>query len=79
MEMHDATRHGRRFALAAALFFAGAVLVMWGWNTVAVDLFDQTPMRYRHAIALQAAVFALAAVAPLVRNLFAATPARRRT
>lgn len=63
--------HGRRIAVCAALFLLGAVALLWGWNTVAADLFALPEARFKHAIAVEAAVAALVAltvgVARLVR------------
>lgn len=35
-----------------ALFFCG-VAILWSWNTLAVDLFGQPALEFRHAVAAE--------------------------
>lgn len=39
--------------VAAALLVAG-VLMLWGWNTLAVELFEAPEAEFRHALAAEA-------------------------
>lgn len=48
-----ASRYGVAVAAAAAAFVVGAVVIMWSWNTVAVDLFAAPVMLFRHAVAVE--------------------------
>jgi hypothetical protein len=40
----------------AASFLVGAVVILWSWNTIAVDLFGAPNVALRHAIAIELAV-----------------------
>ena len=40
-------------------------LMLWAWNTIAVELFQAPEIRFKHVLAFQAAVAALTAL-PLV-------------
>lgn len=66
MTTHEAPRsfrgHGRN---AIYLLFApvvGGIAILWSWNTVAVDLFSQPRMEFRHAIAVVFLIVALGAL-----------------
>lgn len=79
--MKDHARHaGRagRLVIALAALAAAAGVLLWGWNTLAVELLSQPAMRFRHAVALELIVLALAAAPLIARRLVAAyTPACR--
>ncbi|MDA0703167.1 MAG: hypothetical protein O3A96_08010 [Proteobacteria bacterium] len=59
---HARRAHGRRIAISAALFLLGAIALLWGWNAIAVDLFMLPEARFKHAIALEAALAAIVAL-----------------
>ena len=57
--------YGRIALGAVGVLFIGAVLIMWGWNTIAADFFGAEPVRFKHALAAEfmiAVVFALNAL-----------------
>ena len=37
--------------VAIAIFMAGSMLLLWSWNTLAVDLFQLPEARFKHAFA----------------------------
>jgi hypothetical protein len=45
---HDTAK---RTLLAIAVFLAGSVLLLWSWNTLAVDLFQFPEAHFKHAVA----------------------------
>ena len=67
----DAPRHSRMLAILLAGLGLAGIGLMWGWNTFAVDLMGQKAMHYRHAVALELLVFAVAAVFALAGRLMA--------
>ncbi|HEY7607805.1 MAG TPA: hypothetical protein VIF14_01125 [Alphaproteobacteria bacterium] len=62
----QARGHGRlRRAAAATLAIAGIALLAgaamtWAWNTLAVDLADAPRVQFKHALAFEAALAAIA-------------------
>ncbi len=54
--------------------------LLWGWNTFAVEMLAKPSMQFKHALALEILLAALAA-APLLawRAVAAGRPARRQT
>lgn len=65
----DAKRYGKALVGTLALLLAMSIILMWGWNTVAVELLRQEPMAFRHAVALEASLVAVAMVLPLAHRL----------
>lgn len=61
-----ARRHWGHSALVIVLtiFVAGAFM-LWGWNTLAIELFGAPKIGFKHVLAFQAAVAAMVAL-PLV-------------
>ncbi len=55
--------HGRVIAKSLIAVFFGAVAILWTWNTLAVDLFAQPEMEFRHAVAV---VLILIAIGSLI-------------
>lgn len=57
--------------------------LLWGWNTFAVEMLAKPSMQFKHALALEILLAALAALAaaPLLawRAVAAGRPARRQT
>lgn len=45
---HDTAK---RTLLTIAVFTVGSILLLWSWNTLAVDLFQLPEARFRHAVA----------------------------
>ena len=56
------TGSAKHLALAGAAFFIGCVVVLWSWNTLAVELFQMPEARFKHAVAF-ASVFIVLAMA----------------
>lgn len=50
---------GGAVAALFAILFAGGVLLLWSWNTVAVDLFDAPAAQFKHALALELFIAAI--------------------
>lgn len=48
-----------------AVLLSGA-LMLWAWNTIAVELFQAPAIRFKHALAFQAAIAALTALPVVV-------------
>ncbi|HEX9181741.1 MAG TPA: hypothetical protein VF876_00655, partial [Burkholderiales bacterium] len=65
-EPHRSRRWARRAAALLLGILAGAGALVWAWNGVAAELFLAPVIRFKHALALQAALAALAAVPLLV-------------
>ncbi|MFQ5625490.1 MAG: hypothetical protein ACE5FM_02425 [Methyloligellaceae bacterium] len=52
---HEALhRHGHKAFMAFALMLMAGILILWGWNTLAVELFGATAARFKHALAFEA-------------------------
>ena len=59
----DDHRHTvKHIMLAVAGLLLIAVMLLWGWNTVAVDLFGQESMRLKHAVALELLILSIGAL-----------------
>lgn len=58
-ERDHRTRRGHRLTAVAAAAIIGGVLMLWAWNTLAVDLFALPEARFRHVLALEAGLFGL--------------------
>lgn len=52
------THHGRvrTLVMSSLTLLLGAVLLLWGWNTVAVGLLGAPEARFIHAIAFEGAI-----------------------
>lgn len=50
--------HGRTIVLSLSAVFFGGVAILWSWNTVAVEMFAQPEMEFRHAIAVELLIIA---------------------
>ena len=50
---HQRWTHGaaKTAFVAIAIFLAGNILLLWSWNTLAVDLFQLPEARFKHAVA----------------------------
>ena len=52
---HEAfNKYGRHVGMALVLLLMAGILILWGWNTLAVELFGATTAKFRHALALEA-------------------------
>ena len=47
---------------AAAVLLVSGVLMLWGWNTLAVELFQAPEAQFRHALAAEALLLATTAL-----------------
>ena len=45
--------HGRVVAMSLVAVVFGGIAILWSWNTIAVDLFAQPAMEFRHAVAAE--------------------------
>lgn len=61
--------HGRALFLALSGLLVFAVAIAWGWNTFAVELLEQQPMKIKHALGLEVLVLAAGGLLPLARRL----------
>ena len=57
--MNDQEKNHRKGTLkaittATAMFLTWSVILLWSWNTLAVDLFQLPEAQFKHAIALAA-------------------------
>ena len=63
--MSDNKQSFRRYAApaaaAAGAYLVGAAIILWSWNTIAVDVFGASSIAFRHAIAFEALVAAFGA------------------
>lgn len=52
-EHHHRRIHGavRTTIVAIAIFIAGSIMLLWSWNTLAVDLFQLPEAHFKHAVA----------------------------
>ena len=52
-EHHIRQAHGavKTTIVAIAVFLGGSILLLWSWNTLAVDLFQLPEARFKHAVA----------------------------
>ncbi|KUJ77778.1 hypothetical protein [Ruegeria profundi] len=51
--------HGRTIVMALIAILVGGIAVHWSWNTLAVELFAQPEMTFRHAIAVELLLIAV--------------------
>ena len=42
----------KQIALAVGAFFLASIIVIWSWNTLAVDLFGLVSIQFKHAVAI---------------------------
>jgi len=61
--MHDdhqdkARRHGRAVLVVTTKFFVASMLLLWGWNTIAQDLFGLPAAEFKHAVGFVALIAA---------------------
>ncbi|RME65174.1 MAG: hypothetical protein D6782_06760 [Alphaproteobacteria bacterium] len=69
MPDRSATHHRRwgHAALTLALaILLGGVMLLWAWNSLAVDLLGAPQARFKHALALEAGLVALTALPMLL-------------
>ena len=46
--------------IVTSIMFGAAILLLWGWDTVAVDLFAAPVAKFKHAVAFELVILALA-------------------
>jgi hypothetical protein len=59
-------RWGRAALMASLFLLVSGALLLWAWNAVAIELFDAPAIRFKHALAFQAAFAALATMPLLI-------------
>ena len=42
----------KQIAFGVGAFFLASIVMIWSWNTLAVDLFGLSAMQFKHAVAL---------------------------
>ena len=64
------------FALASAtgVLLAGAVIILWGWNTFASELFAVPEIAFRHALALELMIVLVVAIPAVALRMLAHHP-----
>ena len=52
-EHHQRRTYGavKTIIVAITIFMTGSILLLWSWNTLAVDLFQLPEARFKHAVA----------------------------
>jgi uncharacterized membrane protein len=66
---HQGRRHGKQLAVIGLATMLGSIVLLWSWNTVAVDLLGLKPMMFKHALAIQLLFLSTAFVLLLPRKL----------
>ncbi|MCB1909586.1 MAG: hypothetical protein KDH15_19675 [Rhodocyclaceae bacterium] len=61
----------RTLVVALAVLISTSTALLWGWNTFATEVLDLPAIRFKHALALELIVLAMAAVVPFTWRLFA--------
>jgi hypothetical protein len=56
---------GRKALILLAILIGGAVTLLWGWNTLAADFAGLPKAGFRHALAFELSILALAWTAGL--------------
>lgn len=63
MMMHEHQRgRGKSTALALGVFLVAGIVIHWGWNTFAVEILGASPMQFKHSIAFELLVLAVASL-----------------
>ena len=69
-ELHrNWAQSGKAAAIVATLLVVAGVSLMWGWNTVAVDLFQAPAAKFKHVLAFEFAMIGLAVLAAACTRL----------
>ena len=63
-------RQGRTILFAAGIVTGLALLLLWSWNTLAVDLFKMPTAQFKHAFALEVFLLAAFVMYHTARRLF---------
>jgi hypothetical protein len=66
----DGWRPFRTAALGLALGLVAAIVLLWAWNTVAAGLFGLATAQFRHALAAEAGIAAIAATVLALSRAF---------
>jgi hypothetical protein len=67
----------RKLAHGLGIGFLACVVLIWSWNTVAVDLLDAPAMMFRHALAVLLMVVTLTLAVSWAARLFRVPPDKR--
>lgn len=59
-------------AIALGVFLLVGIVIHWGWNTFAVEILGASPLQFKHSIALELLVLAVASLFPLSWRLVGA-------
>lgn len=55
----NSNRPLRRILRSLGTIIAGALLLLWAWNTLATDLFNLPAVQFKHALALELGLLAI--------------------
>jgi len=73
MMTHEHQRgRGKAIAIAIGVFLLAGIVIHWGWNTFAVEILSASPLQFKHSIALELLVLAVASLFPLTWRLLGA-------
>jgi hypothetical protein len=67
---HSNRRHGKSLALLIAFLVLSSISVLWAWNTLAVDMFAQPEMPFKHGLAFMLAVFVVGSTGSVAKRIF---------
>ena len=70
---HRINRPGRTILFTAGLFMGAALLLLWSWNTLAVDFFKMPTAQLKHALALELILLAAFLIQHMSRKLLGLT------
>ena len=56
---HKGHSFGKAAIMIAIILAVGSTVVLWSWNTLAVDLFEASAIKYKHALAFELLVATL--------------------
>lgn len=71
---HRSERRWHGAATVILLLLGVAIALHWGWNGFAVELLSQEAMTFKHALALEVSLLAVASLFPLAWRLFGRWP-----
>jgi hypothetical protein len=73
-DAYHKTRPGRTILLLLGMLTGGAVVILWSWHSVAVDLFKLPAIQFKHAFALELLLLMLVLLSNIASSLVASQP-----
>ena len=52
----DHVKTAKSLIVSVAVFFVCSIVMLWSWNTLAVDLFHMPQAQFKHALAFAASI-----------------------